>query len=210
MPAERRGANADAAFQVFRAQIGAPFPGGDDGVDLEVVGAQPHALGAKEAHRPNVGAGQVVGAHRLPAGVVDFGLTVRQRHAQDMGGTKQPVGMGLQAENRGASMGGIGPNPFEHTHAVVQGMGQYMGVGLAPRHQFAVVPDQTITVGHRHRSTLQNKAACARVGARCSNASPHARRRFNRFPSAAARCGSRLREPPAPRRPGYGRAVLAA
>jgi hypothetical protein len=90
--------------------------------------------------------------------------------------------MRLQSEDRGATVGGVSANAFKHAHAVVQGMGQDMRVGLAPRHQFTVVPDQTITVGHRHRSTLQNKAACARVGTRCSNASPHAQFRFNRFP----------------------------
>jgi hypothetical protein len=32
----------------------------------------------------------------------------------------------------------------------MQGMGQYVGGGFAPGHELAVVPDETVAVGHGH------------------------------------------------------------
>jgi hypothetical protein len=38
--------------------------------------------------------------------------------------------MFLQAENRRAVFGGVGTHTFEHTHAVVQRVGEHMGGGV--------------------------------------------------------------------------------
>src|SRR3546814_1655824 len=62
----------------------------------------------------------------------------------------QPPRVVLQAEDGGAGGGFVGAHAFEHRQAVMQGMGQDMSGGIAPRHEFAVVPDEAVTVSHRH------------------------------------------------------------
>ena len=51
----RRGLDANPAFHIFRTEIGAPFPGGHDGVHLQIVRTQPHPLGTIKTHGPNIG-----------------------------------------------------------------------------------------------------------------------------------------------------------
>ena len=131
--AERGGADANAALQIFRAQVRTPFPGGDNDVNFEIVGAQPHPLGAIKAHRTQVGAGEMIGADRQPTRLINFILAVRHRHPNNVGGTEQPVGMGLKPENGCAPVGSVSANALEDAHAIVQGVGQDMGVGFAPR-----------------------------------------------------------------------------
>ena len=72
-----------------------------------------------------------------------------------MGGAEQAIGVFLQTENARAVDGGISTHAFKHAHAIVQGMRQHMHLGIAPRNQFTVQPDNTITICHRHGYTLK-------------------------------------------------------
>ncbi len=56
--------------------------------------------------------------------------------------------MVLQAKDRGPLFGLVGAHTLEHPHAVMQGMGQDMYLRLAPGHQFAIHPDDTVTISH--------------------------------------------------------------
>src|SRR5690606_9741961 len=116
-----RGADLDAAGHVFRAEITAPFPGGDHDMHFEALGVQAHAFGTVEAHRPNVSAGQVVPAHGFALCAVEGVLVERNLHAHDMGGAEQPVGVVAQPEDRRAVIGLVSPEAFEYTAAVMQG-----------------------------------------------------------------------------------------
>ena len=44
----------------------------------------------------------------------------------------------------------VGANALENAHAVMQGMRQDVSGCLAPRHQFAVVPDESVAIRHGH------------------------------------------------------------
>ena len=102
--------DADTVAHVVLAQIGAPLPGRDHAMDIEVVRPQPHALGAVEAHGPDVGRLQVVLAHGGELRLVDGVAVVGHLHAQDMGGAEQALGMLLQAEDGRALLGLVGPH----------------------------------------------------------------------------------------------------
>jgi hypothetical protein len=43
----------------------------------------------------------------------------------------------------------------------MQGMGQNVGRCLTPRHQFAVLPNKTVAIGHGHILELRNKETAA-------------------------------------------------
>ena len=57
----------------------------------------------------------------------------------------------FQSENRRAIGGFVRADPFEDAQAVVQRVGQDVDLGVTPRHHFAIQPNHSITVGHRHR-----------------------------------------------------------
>ena len=82
----------------------------------------------------------------------------------------------------------IGAYALEYTHAVVQGMGQYVGRGLAPGHHLAIEPDDAVTIGHRRSSNFS-----LRVFRRCrdpvlSGAQRRAARRCDRSYSPISSC----------------------
>ncbi len=118
---------------------------------FQVIGVQTHALGTVEAHRADVGAGQLVLAHHVELRLAHRVVLEGDLHAEDLGRVDTAVGVLVEAENRRAALGRIGAHALEHAHAVVQGMGQHVHLGLAPRHQFPIQPDQTVAVVHCHR-----------------------------------------------------------
>lgn len=119
-------------------------------MDLQAAGAQAHAFASVEHHRADIGAFQVVLAHGGAGRLVDLVAAVRDLHVHDVRGVEQPVGMRLQAEDRRALRGVVGAHALEHAHSIVQGMGQHVRGRVAPLHQFTVIPDHAITIGHRH------------------------------------------------------------
>ena len=164
MAGERASFHADAFFQAIFAQVGAPRPGGDD--HLHIVFFRRHAQLARaiKRHRAEVAGFQAVGLHHVQVGGVDFFFAERQAHAQDMGRAEQAVGVILQTENRRALRRFVGAHTLEHAHAVVQGVGQHMGVRLAPGHEFAVKPDETVAVSHRHEILRSLASVCKIIG----------------------------------------------
>jgi hypothetical protein len=129
---------------------------------LEVVGAQPHALGAVERHRPQITAlGELILARHVDAGPVQGGLVERQFHAEDLGRTEEAPGVRLQPEDGHAALGLVGADALENAQPVVQGVGQDMGGGIAPGHHFAVIPDDAVAVGHAHGSCSSGNSIVA-------------------------------------------------
>jgi hypothetical protein len=47
-------------------------------------------------------------------------------------------------------------------------VGQHMGGGVAPRHQLAVIPNHTITIGHRHSCLLLKFDSYTATDGRCA------------------------------------------
>ncbi len=120
---ERRGAHANTAFHVFRTEVAAPGPGGDDGVNLQIVGTQTHAFCAVKTHRTHVGGFKLVFTHGGALRGVKLLKTPRNIHAQDFGRIEQAFGVLLQAKNGGALVGFVGAHALKYAHAVVQGVG---------------------------------------------------------------------------------------
>ena len=51
----------------------------------------------------------------------------------------------------GGALGGfVRTHAFKYPHTVVQSVGEYMGCGISPRHELAVIPDKTIAISHGH------------------------------------------------------------
>ena len=148
------GAHLNPGLQRLFAHVGAPVPGGHDDPNLQASGAQAHGFRSVEHHRANVGRFQVVLTHGGTGRLVELFLGERHLHVHDVRRIEQSIGVRLQAENGRAFGGVVGAHAFEHAHAVMQGVGQHMGGGIAPRHQFAVIPNHAITVGHRHSCLL--------------------------------------------------------
>ncbi len=182
-----RGAHLDTAVAGFRVHVGRPLPGGDHDVGTQLVGAQPHTLGAEEAHGAQVTFGQLVLAHHGALGLVQRGLVVGHLHAEDVGRPEQAVGVLFQAEDAGAAIGRVvGAHALEYTQAVVKGVGEDMDFRLTPWHQFAIHPDDPIAVC--------KIGCCTHVQSCCSVNPDGAGNRRCHTASTLARC-SRYRSP---------------
>src|SRR5690606_29517330 len=153
---EGTGADADALLQRLVAHVGAPVPGRDGHVHLEVVSPDTHAFRSVEHQRTDVGGFQVVVAYGGAARFVDLFLGERNLHAHDVGGIEQAVSVRLQTKDGSTLVGVVGTDALEHAHAVVQRVGQDMDVGIAPRNHLTIKPDNTITISHRHNSQLHS------------------------------------------------------
>ncbi len=173
------------------------------------------AFAAVEGHRAQIGVGQFVFAYRVDLRLVDLFLGVRNLHVENMGAVEQPVSVFLEPEDGRAPRGLIGAHAFEHTHAVVQSVGQHMGLGFAPRHHFIVQPDKTVSLSHRHGGhtpnpdrvvILRDRTSVARSPARRPAIHGTRRHRRSTFLCAVTRDGPRTgrpgRLPEAGRHPG--------
>ena len=140
---EGAGFDADALFQGFGAQVRAPGPDSDDGLDGVVAGVNAHFAVAHKGERTDVALGQLVGGEGFNAGFGQLVGAVGQLHAQDLGGIEHALAVVLQAEDRGGAVDtGISPDAFENGTAVVQGVGEHMNLGLIPGNHFPVKPDE--------------------------------------------------------------------
>jgi hypothetical protein len=115
-------------------------------VNLRTDRRHAHLLGAVEAERTQVAALELVDPHDLPLGLHQDFRGVRNVHHVDLGRVEHPLGVLLQPEDCGANLRLVGAHALEYGQAVVQGMGEDVGVGLSPGHELAVVPDLAVAV----------------------------------------------------------------
>jgi hypothetical protein len=99
-----------------------------------------------------------------PCGDRDFFLRahdliarVRDLHHVNVRRVEEPLGVLLQSEDSSALSRFVRAHAFENGKAVVQRMGEHMGVRVAPRHELAVVPDVPVAIRHRHFETPRVK-----------------------------------------------------
>ena len=150
MPRERRRLDADAFFERFGAEVGAPRPRGDRHVHGRAFRRHAHFFGAVERDRPDVARFELVRAHDFLVRRHDGFPVVGNFHHVDMRGVEEPLGVLLQPEDRGAARRVVGAQTLEYRESVMQGMGQDMGIRVAPGHELAVIPDVPVTISHRH------------------------------------------------------------
>ena len=112
-------------------------------------------------------------------------------HHVDMRGIEQPVGVLLEAENRGPDLGLVSPDAFEYGQPVMEGVRQDVRVCIAPGHQFPVVPDLPVTVSHGHAEILQIVfVRCCELGYGVLHAGHRAKgySRFRLYRAAVSHC----------------------
>ena len=139
------------AFVFGRAEILAPFPGGDGHFDRR-IDLRHHAdfAVAAERDRAQVGAArQPVLRDHFAAGVVDLVFAERNVDAVDLGRVEQAARVVAQPEDRRAPRRLVGAHAFEHRRAVVQRMREHVHRRLFPGDQLAVEPD-VLRCGYGH------------------------------------------------------------
>ena len=76
-----------------------------------------------------VGMGQIIFANRRQMRLVDLLLGIGQLHVEDMRTVEKPVGVILQAKHCRPAIRFVGPHAFEHAHAIMQSVRQYVDLG---------------------------------------------------------------------------------
>jgi hypothetical protein len=109
-----------------------------------------HHLRTAPGDRAEIGVRQVVLVDHELLGGVDFGDRIRNLEIEDVGRVLQPLGMRGALEHLAA----IGALALEHAARIVQAVGQHMDIGVGPRHQSAVVPDDAIDLVERNSHGL--------------------------------------------------------
>ena len=146
-----RGFDADALFHAFGTKVGTPRPGGDDDMYRQVAGRDAQRFGTVENQRTDVAGFKLVGTNDFFLCLDDCRLVEGHLHLEDFCRIKQALGMFVQTENGRAFFRLVSPDPLENAHAVMQGVGEDMSGGFAPRNEFSVLPDEAVTVCHGHR-----------------------------------------------------------
>src|SRR5699024_9775143 len=83
-------------------------------------------------------------------------------HGENLGTVEEAIGVIFQSENRWATVRFVSPHSFECAHPVMQGMGKHMHLGVTPGNQFAIQPDNTVSISHRHGSYSPQLASTRR------------------------------------------------
>src|ERR1700722_17499348 len=114
-------------------------------MDGRVLRRHRHHLAATERDRTQIAVLDVLDRRGVDAGLVDLILCEGDLHAEGLGRAEQPVGVFLQLVDLAA----IDALALEHAGTVMQAMGQHMGLGVLPGHQFAVIPKRAIALVER-------------------------------------------------------------
>src|SRR5690606_38151545 len=130
----QRGALADGLL----AQVDAPGQGRDHEVEPVAAGVHAEGLGAVPDQRPDVAGVHAVGADGLDDRLVDMLDAPLRPHADDPRRVEQALRVVAQAEDGGAAVRGVRPDPLEHAGAVVQGVREDADLRLLGRDQLAV------------------------------------------------------------------------
>jgi hypothetical protein len=148
----------DALQARFRGEIGRPFPGGEGHVNGRLLRRDRHHLAAPPGHRPDIAVDDVIGPQDLHGGRVDLFAAIGQAISQQVRRLEQAVVMLIHLED----VPTIGALALEDAARVVQAVAQHVQLGVAPRRQFAVEPDDSVTVvewQYRHSLIRPNFAA---------------------------------------------------
>ncbi len=142
---------ADAFELLLRIEIARPLPAGDRDMDVAVLRGDRHLFAPPKDHGADIAVDDALHRRGLDAGLVDDILGEGDVHAEDFRGREQALGMFLKLVDAAV----VDALALEHAGAVMQAVGQDMGLGVAPFDHMAVVPEVALAriegedVGHR-------------------------------------------------------------
>ena len=136
----RRHADIDAVLHRLGTEIRAPLPRTDRDLDGAAGGIDAERTIAAVDDRTDVAFLEAVDRNQLEDRLIDFGRSVRRRHAVDLGRVEEPVGVFRQPENGGTILGLVAAQTLEDRRAIMHDMGQHMDSGVVPIDQCAIQP----------------------------------------------------------------------
>ncbi len=172
----RRGARIGPAvmpegeLQAFGArggiEIRSPIPGGDGDIGLGHLRGDAHLLAAAPGDGAHISFGELVGAQHLARRLVELGHRIGNLEVEDLGRFMQALMVLVELEDGAV----IGAHPLEHRTRIVQPVSEDVDLGIAPRDELAVKPDETLALivrddGHEH-SSASKTGLLARAGQR--------------------------------------------
>src|SRR5690606_34615558 len=126
------------------------------------LGRHAHFFGTVKKQGPDIAGFELVASHDFERGFHNGFTIERYVHLVDMRRIEQPVGVFAKSEHGSANFGVVGAFAFKDRQTIMQGMGQDVGGGVAPGHQFSVIPDQAVTIGHRHNALHEKRHHCTK------------------------------------------------
>ncbi len=137
-----RDGDAQALQALFHREVAAPVPGRDGEVDLGRLRRHAHLLAAPPGERAHVAVLEVVGLDGVAAGLVDLGDRIGNGEVERLGAVVEALAVLGQLKDLAA----VGALALEHGARVMQRVAQHVHVGVPPRHQLAVEPDETVAI----------------------------------------------------------------
>ena len=145
--AELGAAKTDALGLFFGLEIARPFPSRDGDVDLARLSRHAHHFGPAPSNGADIAVGQAVALANFDRGRIDLFHREGDFEIEQFGRTEQALGMfGQQID-----LAAIHALTFEHGRAIVQAVGEYVYLCLAPGHKFPIQPDPAVAIIKRHK-----------------------------------------------------------
>ena len=154
MPNIGRCSNSNSMLHVVFAQVGAPFPSSNHGMNFKIISSKTHTFRTIKTHRPNICRFKIIFCDHLSLSLIKGVCIIGYFHAQNSSRVKKPLSMLLKFKNSWTMIGFISPYPFKSTHAIVQSMSENMNLCLSPIQPLSIHPDEAISVFHCHHKTL--------------------------------------------------------
>ena len=151
--------HADAAALGLRIEIARPFPGGDGHVRLRGLRGDAHLLGTPPSDRANIGVGKSHAGDGLDAGRVDLFDREGDLHLEDLSRAEQAACVLGQLEDLAV----VETFALEHAGSIVQAVGQYVHLRVAPGDEVTVHPDPTVAIvegNDSHRAKSVDNEPC--------------------------------------------------
>ena len=136
-----RNLGADPRAERLLAEVRAPRPRHQHGLDRIAARLHPELAEAVERDRADVALPKVAGAEQVVRRRPQLVDRVRQLHVDQPGRVVQALHVVGQPEDRGPLRRVVAADPLEHAGAVVQTVGTYVDASVVPVDELAVHPD---------------------------------------------------------------------
>ena len=134
--------SAHALALALLAEVGAPLPHRDHGLDGVVERVEAHRPVAPPDERPDVAALERVAGDQLVRDLAQLLLLEGQLHVVELGRRLEAVQVILVAEDRRTALGLIGPDALEDARPVMHRVREYVYLRVLPGDELSVQPDE--------------------------------------------------------------------